>query len=73
MREYIFDGAFVSLMRKRHGLTLEALGKKLGTSKGYIWELENKQRVNPSFSVVAALADILEVPMKAFICRSDIE
>lgn len=32
----------INLLRKRKNMTLEELAKRYGTSKGYVWELENK-------------------------------
>lgn len=50
--------------RERLGFSLEQLGAKIGSTKGYMWELENKASVRPSAEKVFALA-------KAFGCSPD--
>lgn len=44
--------------RDLRGYTLEELAKRAGTTKSYIWELENKDS-NPSLSKAYAIAKIL--------------
>lgn len=48
-------------LRTRNGLTLEQLGQQTGTSKSYIWELENKNPPRPSAEKLSAIADALDV------------
>lgn len=62
-----FDNCFLNDLRKSNGITLEALAKAIGTSKGYMWELENGVTEKPSFEVVAKLAFVLDVKMDAFL------
>lgn len=62
-----FDGRFLHDLRKANGITLEALANAVGTSKGYIWEIENGGTKKPSFEVVAKLAFVLDVKMEAFL------
>jgi len=62
-----FDGRFLHDLRIANEITLEALAKAIGTSKGYMWELENGGTKKPSFEVVAKLAFVLDVKMDAFI------
>lgn len=47
--------------RQRLKLTLEELGEKIGSTKAYIWELENKKTARPSAEKLLKLADALEV------------
>jgi transcriptional regulator with XRE-family HTH domain len=42
--------------RKAKGLTLDQLAAKAECSKGYIWELENKNPPRPSAEKLAAIA-----------------
>lgn len=48
--------------RERKGLTLEQLGGKIGSTKSYIWELENKPTTRPSAEKVFKLAEVFGVP-----------
>lgn len=50
--------------RKEKGLTLEGLAEKAGTSKSYIWELENRVLENPSVYRIARIASILGVTIE---------
>ena len=47
-------------LRKKRGLTLEKLGEKIGSSKSYVWELENKPGIRPSVETANNLAKALE-------------
>lgn len=47
--------------RKARGLTLAALAEAVGSSKSYIWELENKAPPRPSADILSRLARELEV------------
>lgn len=42
--------------RKRLGLTLDQLAEATGSSKSYIWELENRPVVRPSAEKIARIA-----------------
>lgn len=42
--------------RERLGFSLEQLGAKIGSTKGYMWELENKESIRPSAEKVFRLA-----------------
>jgi transcriptional regulator with XRE-family HTH domain len=48
-------------LRKRKGYTLEELGNLTGSSKSYIWELENRNPPRPSAEKIAKIAAILGV------------
>lgn len=47
--------------RKASGLTLEALAERIGSSKAYIWQLENKSNARPSAELLTKLCDVLKV------------
>lgn len=48
-------------LRKKQGYTLEKLAELTGSSKSYIWELENKNPPRPSAEKVAKIAAVLGV------------
>ena len=54
-------GDKVRTLRKGKGLTLERLAEATGSSKSYIWELENKNPPRPSADKVARIAEALGV------------
>lgn len=47
--------------RKEKRLTLEQLGDLTGSSKSYIWELENRNPPRPSAEKIARIAAVLGV------------
>jgi transcriptional regulator with XRE-family HTH domain len=53
-------GHNITRLRKRKGMTLEMLAKLVGTSKSYIWELENKSN-HPSVYLASKIAHTLGV------------
>jgi transcriptional regulator with XRE-family HTH domain len=48
-------------LRKKKGYTLEKLAELTGSSKSYIWELENKQPPRPSAEKISKIARVLGV------------
>jgi len=54
-------GEKVRKLRKDKRWTLEELSNKLGTTKNYVWQLENKSPARPSGKLLLRIADILEV------------
>jgi len=48
-------------LRKEKGLTLDRLAELTGSSKSYIWELENKNPPRPSAEKVARIAEVFGV------------
>lgn len=46
--------------REEAGLTLEGLAAMTGSTKSYLWELENKPKIRPSAELVYKLAVALE-------------
>lgn len=47
--------------RKKNKLTLQALADRIGTTKSYIWELENTETSNPTLRILAGLSRELKV------------
>jgi transcriptional regulator with XRE-family HTH domain len=54
-------GDKIRALRKSKGYTLEKLAELADSSKGYIWELENKDPPRPSGEKVAKIAAALGV------------
>ena len=54
-------GEKIRELRLKNNLTLAALAALAGSSKSYIWELENKNPPRPSGEKLAAIAAALEV------------
>lgn len=50
-------------LRKRKGLTLDQLATNAGSSKSYIWELENKNPPRPSADKLSAIAEALDTTL----------
>ena len=46
-------------LRNKAGLTLEELAEKIGSTKSYVWELENKPKIRPSAELVYKLSKAL--------------
>lgn len=53
-------GEKVRKLRKEKRWTLEDLSNKLGTTKNYVWQLENKSPARPSGQLLLRIADIFE-------------
>lgn len=60
-------GEKIRAERKKLKLTLEELADKIGASKSYVWELENRPVVRPSAEKIAALAKEFKVPVEFLI------
>ena len=58
-------GKKLRALRKQKGLSLEELGKKIGSSKQVLSKYENAHR-SPRISVVSALAEALDVSLNYF-------
>lgn len=54
-------GDKIKELRKKAGLTLDQLGEATGSSKSYIWELENKNPPRPSAEKIDRIAKALGV------------
>lgn len=57
-------GEKIRAQRKRLKLTLDQLAEKTGSSKSYIWELENRPVVRPSAEKIARIAEVFEVTVE---------
>ena len=57
-------GGKIQKIRKQKGLTLEKLAELTGSSKSYIWEIENRSPPRPSAAKIARIADELEVEIE---------
>ncbi len=53
-------GEKIQKLRKKKGLTLDKLAEMTGSSKSYIWELENKNPPRPSAEKIAKIAEKLD-------------
>ncbi len=47
--------------RTKRKITLEELAKIVGSSKGYIWQIENDPNIKPSAQLIANIAKALNV------------
>lgn len=54
-------GEKIRALRKQKQLSLEQLAELTGSSKSYIWELENKDTPRPSAEKMAKIAEVLGV------------
>ena len=54
-------GEKIQKLRKEKGFTLEQLADLAGSSKSYIWELENKNPPRPSADKISKIAEQLGV------------
>lgn len=57
-------GEKIRAVRKSHKLTLEQLAERAGSSKSYIWELENGPAVRPSAEKISRIAEVLGVTVE---------
>lgn len=53
-------GERVRELRQKKGLTLEALAERVGSSKSYMWEIENKDVTRPSAEKLHQIAGALD-------------
>ena len=63
-------GNRISEFRKTRGLTLEVLAEKIGSTKSYVWELENKPSIRPSAEKVYKIAVVLETTVEDLMGKS---
>lgn len=66
-------GARIKELRKKQGLTLDQLADLTGSSKSYIWELENKDLPRPSAEKLSKVAEKLGVTISYLIGEQDEE
>lgn len=57
-------GEKIRALRKAQGYTLEQLAERAGSSKSYIWELENRAPPRPSAELLARIATALGVTIE---------
>lgn len=62
----IYAGERLHRLRKRRGLSLEEVGLGVGVTSSHISQIENGKR-QPSFGLIAALADFFDVDPTFFI------
>ncbi|WP_457578260.1 helix-turn-helix domain-containing protein [Ensifer adhaerens] len=65
-------GKRIKELRTGKGLTLDQLAIETGSSKSYIWELENKDPPRPSAEKLAAIAVALGVTTDYLIGREEV-
>ncbi len=53
-------GERIRELRLKNGLTLEALAERVGSSKSYMWEIENKGVARPSAEKLHLIANALD-------------
>lgn len=54
-------GQKVKNLRREKGLTLDQLAQATGSSKSYMWEIENKPVARPSAEKLTRIAEVLGV------------
>lgn len=67
---------FGEKLRKRRtemGFTLDGLAEKVGSTKAYIWQLENKKPAKPSGEMLIKLAKALEISAEFLIDDKSLE
>lgn len=65
-------GKRIKELRTAKRMTLDQLAAATGSSKSYIWELENKDPPRPSAEKLAEIAKVLEVTTDYLIGREDV-
>ncbi len=65
-------GERVRELRQKKGLTLEALADRVGSSKSYIWEIENKDVARPSAEKLHQIAVALETTTEYLIAAEEV-
>ena len=63
-------GDKIRARRTELGLSLEQLAKATDSSKGYLWELENRDNANPSADKLIRIAKALSVTTEFLLDRS---
>ena len=65
-------GERIRQQRLKKGLTLEQLAREIGSSKSYMWELENKDVARPSAEKLQAIARALGTTMDYLLAAEDV-
>ncbi|MGR5364334.1 helix-turn-helix domain-containing protein [Vibrio mediterranei] len=63
-------GQKLSSKRKEMRISLERLAEMAGISKSYLWELENRDKPNPSTEKIAQIANALNVTTEFLLSSS---
>jgi transcriptional regulator with XRE-family HTH domain len=61
------SGDKIKALRRERKLTLDDLATRVGISKSYVWELENRPQANPSAEILDKVAAQLGVPLTYFL------
>ncbi len=64
-------GEKIRKLRKEKGFSLDKLAELSGSSKSYIWELENKNPPRPSAEKLAKIAEQLETTIEFLLGEDD--
>lgn len=65
-------GERVRELRRKKGLTLEALAERIGSSKSYIWEIENKDIARPSAEKLHQIAVTLDTTSEYLLATEEV-
>ena len=65
-------GERIRELRRKRGLTLEALAERVGSSKSYMWEIENKDVARPSAEKLRQVAVALETTTDYLIAADEV-
>lgn len=57
-------GDMIRTARESKGLSLSDAAKRIGVSKGYLWEIEAGRFTNPTISVAAGMRRVLGLSAK---------
>ena len=57
-------GALIHNSRKAHKITLDGLAQTIGSTKGYLCEIERGISPSPGFVIVCRIAEALRIPMR---------
>ena len=66
-------GRKVRDLRQEKGLTLDQLATATGSSKSYMWEIENKPMARPSAEKLARIAEVLGVTTDYLVNEARVE
>lgn len=60
----VYLGNLLKTMRKAKHMSLRAVAERVGTSQGYLWEIEHGQ-CKPSFVLVAKLTQLFSLDLNS--------
>jgi putative transcriptional regulator len=67
MKHSVFNHAYLIKRRAERGLTFEQLAALVGTSKGYLHDLEHKRKYEPSLSMACRIAKALKCSLNKLV------